>query len=170
MASSSAGGTPFRLRKVTHLPPEFPCWLTAPLGDIPNGAAQRRKGCGIRPGPGLGAERLTIEASAAMTKAKAGADGQALDACDKIRHTLYYLTDLVRSELTSNKEANADAISGPTAGKYRARRRLAGPGPAGCRTCLGTRGRQRSASASSATRGSPGHRAAIVACRSVSNV
>ena len=40
-----------------------------------------------------------------MTNAKAGAAGKALDACDNIRHTLYYLTDLMRSELTSNKEA-----------------------------------------------------------------
>jgi hypothetical protein len=50
-------------------------------------------------------ERLTVEGSAAMTHAKAGAAGKALDACDNIRHTLYYLTDLMRSELTSNKEA-----------------------------------------------------------------
>lgn len=50
-------------------------------------------------------ERLTVEASVAMTNAKANRDGKALDACDNIRHTLYYLTDLMRSELTSNKEA-----------------------------------------------------------------
>jgi hypothetical protein len=51
------------------------------------------------------AEKLTIEASVAMTNAKADRDGKALNAWDNIRHTLYYLTDLMRSELTSNKEA-----------------------------------------------------------------
>ena len=50
-------------------------------------------------------EKLTIEASAAVTRAKAGSSGEALDRCDNIRHTLYYLTDLMRSELTSNKAA-----------------------------------------------------------------
>ena len=40
-----------------------------------------------------------------MSSAKAGTAGKALDACDNIRHTLYYLTDLMRSELTSNKAA-----------------------------------------------------------------
>ena len=50
-------------------------------------------------------EKLTVEASVAMTHAKANRNGKALDACDNIRHTLYYLTDLMRSELTSNKEA-----------------------------------------------------------------
>jgi hypothetical protein len=50
-------------------------------------------------------ERLTIEGSAAMTSANASAEGRALDACDNIRHRLYYLTDLMRSELTSNKAA-----------------------------------------------------------------
>jgi hypothetical protein len=48
-------------------------------------------------------EKLTTGASAAMTNAEAGVRGKALDACDNIRHTLYYLTDLMRSELTSNK-------------------------------------------------------------------
>ncbi len=51
------------------------------------------------------AERLTVEASIAISRAKADTAGKALDACDNIRHTLYYLTDLMRSELTSNKAA-----------------------------------------------------------------
>lgn len=50
-------------------------------------------------------ERLTVEGSVALTHTGAGASGKALDACDNIRHTLYYLTDLMRSELTSNKAA-----------------------------------------------------------------
>ena len=50
-------------------------------------------------------DRLAIEASTAVTRARAGSSGKALDACDNIRHTLYYLTDLMRSELTSNKAA-----------------------------------------------------------------
>jgi hypothetical protein len=50
-------------------------------------------------------ERLTIKAADATNGARAGSAGKALDACDSIRATLYYLTDLMRSELTSNKEA-----------------------------------------------------------------
>jgi hypothetical protein len=50
-------------------------------------------------------DELTIEASKAVTRARAGSSGEALDACDNIRHTLYYLTDLMRSELPSNKAA-----------------------------------------------------------------
>lgn len=50
-------------------------------------------------------ERLTVEGSLAIAHAKTDTSGKALDACDNIRHTLYYLTDLMRSELTSNKAA-----------------------------------------------------------------
>ena len=50
-------------------------------------------------------DRLRIEGSAAVTSANAGDAGKGLDACDNIRHTLYYLTDLMRAELTSNKAA-----------------------------------------------------------------
>jgi hypothetical protein len=51
------------------------------------------------------AQRLTVEASTAVVHAQTGTSGNALDACDNIRHTLYYLTDLMRSELTSSKVA-----------------------------------------------------------------
>ena len=60
------------------------------------------------------AQRLTIEASAAVAHAQTGATGEALDACDNIRHTLYYLTDLMRSELTGNKAAVSMWYGGQT--------------------------------------------------------
>ena len=50
-------------------------------------------------------QELNIKAHEAVTSARAGATGRALDACDSIRATSYYLTDLMRSELTSNKAA-----------------------------------------------------------------
>jgi hypothetical protein len=34
---------------------------------------------------------------------KPGTSGTALEACDNIRHTLYYLIDLMRSELTGQQ-------------------------------------------------------------------
>ena len=51
------------------------------------------------------ARKLTVAASLAVSHAQAGASGKALDSCDEIRHTLYYLTDLIRSELTGDKMA-----------------------------------------------------------------
>ena len=48
---------------------------------------------------------LTGYGSVALTYARSGRRGDALDNCDNIRHTLYYLTDLMRAELTSNKAA-----------------------------------------------------------------
>lgn len=45
------------------------------------------------------ARSLAGAASEAVTCAEAGESGMALDACDTIRHTLYYLTDLMRAEL-----------------------------------------------------------------------
>ena len=49
--------------------------------------------------------RLTVEASTAVAHARARSSGNALDSCDNIPHTLYYLTDLMQSDLTSNKAA-----------------------------------------------------------------
>ena len=62
------------------------------------------------------AERLTVVGAVAIAHAKTGISGKALDACDNIRHTLYYLTDLMRSELTVTRRRYARGISGPAAG------------------------------------------------------
>jgi hypothetical protein len=51
------------------------------------------------------AQRLRIEAGVALDSASHDDSGRALDACDNIRHTAYYLTDLMRAELTSNPAA-----------------------------------------------------------------
>jgi len=51
------------------------------------------------------ARKLAGEASEAATYAESGESGKALDACDNIRHTLYFLIDLMRADLTSNKAA-----------------------------------------------------------------
>jgi hypothetical protein len=50
-------------------------------------------------------ERLLLETSKAHAHAKRGESGPALNACDNIRHTLYFLTDLMRAELTGDRES-----------------------------------------------------------------
>jgi hypothetical protein len=51
------------------------------------------------------AQRLVTEGASAVSSARQGQAGKGLDACDTIRATLYYFTDLVRAELTSNRAA-----------------------------------------------------------------
>jgi hypothetical protein len=52
-------------------------------------------------------ERLVIEGASAVSHARQDQSGKGLDACDNIRHTLYYFTDLVRAELTNDRTAVA---------------------------------------------------------------
>jgi len=67
-------------------------------------------------------DRLVIEGGHAVTCALRKGSGQAVDACDNLRHTLYYLTDLMRAELTSDRAAVA---ARGTAGRVARERRAA---------------------------------------------
>lgn len=50
-------------------------------------------------------EDLFLSASMGITSALQEEAGRALDACDSMRHQLYYVVDLMRAELTSNRSA-----------------------------------------------------------------
>lgn len=70
------------------------------------------------------ARKLVVEGANAVAFAQSGNSGKALDACDNLRHTLYYLVDLMRAELTSKQggcevlaPSPATSAPWPTAGR-----------------------------------------------------